>query len=54
MTKIIINIDMDELTSGVNQVVDDGMYDDEDFERQGPLIQLPLHASISINVFAFL
>ena len=24
MAKIVINIDMDELTSGVNQVVDDG------------------------------
>ncbi len=30
MAKIIINIDMDELTSGVNQVVDDGMYDEEE------------------------
>ena len=30
MTKIIINIDMDELTSGVNQVVDDCMYDEEE------------------------
>jgi len=27
MVKIVINIDMDELTSGINQVVDDDMYE---------------------------
>ena len=28
MAKIVINIDMDELQSGINQVVDDDMYED--------------------------
>ena len=30
MAKIVINIDMDELTSGINQVVDDDMYEMEE------------------------
>lgn len=30
MAKIVINIDMDELTSGINQVVDDDMYEAEE------------------------
>lgn len=30
MAKIVINIDMDELKSGINQVVDDDMYDMEE------------------------
>jgi len=30
MAKIVINIDMDELTSGINQVVDDDMYEVEE------------------------
>ena len=30
MAKIVINIDMDELRSGINQVVDDDMYEAEE------------------------
>ena len=34
MAKIVINIDMDELTSGINQVVDDDMYEDDMLEEE--------------------
>ena len=35
MAKIVINIDMDELTSGINQVVDDGKALDAAIELAG-------------------
>jgi len=34
MAKIIINIDMEELKSGVNQLVDDDMYEDDMMEEE--------------------
>ena len=34
MAKIVINIDMDELTSGINQVVDDEVLDEMDMEEE--------------------
>ncbi len=37
MAKIVINIDMDELKSGINQVVDDDMYEMEEEEFVCPL-----------------
>jgi|TARA_R110002012_G_C11495688_1_gene596686 hypothetical protein len=37
MAKIVINIDMDELQSGINQVVDDDMYEMEEVEFVCPL-----------------
>ena len=37
MPKIVINIDMDELKSGINQVVDDDMYEMEEEEFVCPL-----------------
>ncbi len=37
MAKIVINIDMDELKSGINQVVDDDMYEIEEEEFVCPL-----------------
>ncbi len=37
MAKIVINIDMDELKSGINQVVDDDMYEVEEEEFVCPL-----------------
>ena len=34
MAKIVINIDMDELTSGINQVVDDEVFEDMEMEDE--------------------
>mgnify|MGYP003625899762 FL=1 len=34
MAKIVINIDMDELTSGINQVVDDEILDEMEMEDE--------------------
>ena len=33
MAKIVINIDMDELTSGINQVVDDEVFEGDEMEE---------------------
>ena len=37
MAKIVINIDMDELTSGINQVVDDEVFEDMEEEFFCPI-----------------
>ena len=49
MAKIVINIDMDELQSGINQVVDDDMYEMEEVEFVCPLptervIEVPVNS----------